>query len=278
MLFILLLSLINSLQVINTTSLPVVLMHGLLSNVEKMNELKLFLTTNFSLTVIVPEIGNGSPNSLFLPLSIQGEMLCNELQTFTILKDGFNFIGVSQGGLLGRYYIEKCNPYNGYQINNFITMVTPHGGVYNKAYSLINMYSPYNMEHYSFTAYWRDPYNYNTYLNVTLLADLNNENINNNINNNINKNKFSSIKNFIMVYSLVDKIVLPPESGKFSTYKKDTMEIIPLEETISYYNLGLNKFMDENRLHVYTTNCAHDEHIDYKCFSTLYNMFQKFCL
>lgn len=249
---------------------PVVLMHGIFSNVEKMNELKQYIT-NFNIIVIVPEIGNGSPNSLNIPLYEQGKMLCEELQTFTILKDGFNFIGISQGGILGRYYIEMCD---GYKVNNFITMVTPHGGVYNKIGSLLKMYEKYAQSYYSFSAYWRDPYNYDEYKTITLLARLNNEIENNG--NFVNKEKFNSINNFIMVYSYNDIVVSPPESGKFSTYSINTMDVIPIEETIMYINLGLDKMIQDNKIHIYKTNCTHEEHVMYKCFISLHEMFDKY--
>jgi len=254
----------------NTDKLPVVLMHGLLSNVENMNQLKDYLITNFELDVIVPEIGDGSSDSVNMALYKQGEILCNELQNYSILQNGFNFIGISQGGILGRYYIEKCN---GYKVNNFITLVTPHGGVYNKLGNLFDMYSEYNIEHRSFASYWRNPFKYDLYLELILLADLNNEG---NINID-NKNNFASINNFVMVYSTVDKIVLPPESGKFSTYQVGTMDIVSLEETSVYVNLGLDKLNETNRLHVYSTNCTHDEHKDFECFKELHDMFEIFC-
>ena len=81
-----------------------------------------------------------------------------------------------------------------------------------------------------------------------------------------------------MVYSTSDKVVLPSESGKFSTYKENTMDIIPIEETTMYYNLGLDKFKDDDRLHIYNTDCEHDEHKEYECFIKLHDMFKKFCL
>ena len=86
----LLLSLINGHNI--SDNLPVVLMHGIISNCNNMNELKLFLEINFNLQVIVPEIGNGIHNSFNLPLNIQGEMLCNDLNSNQLLSNGFNLI------------------------------------------------------------------------------------------------------------------------------------------------------------------------------------------
>jgi palmitoyl-protein thioesterase len=218
----------------NNNKLPVVIMHGLLSNSENMNQLKDFLTNTFNLNVIVIEIGNGAGDSLNMPLDEQGEILCGEIMSKSILKNGFNFIGISQGGILGRYYIQKCNEY---KVNNFITLVTPHGGVYNKINTILDVYGKWYQDHVSIGSYWRDPYRYDTYLMVTLLADMNNEIIT--VNSDMNKKQLSSLNNFIMVYSPIDTVVMPPESGKFSTYKIKSMDVISLEETIMYNNLGL---------------------------------------
>jgi len=255
-----------------SSKLPTVLMHGIISNKNNMNQLKDYLVKEFNINVIVPEIGNGIPNSWNLPLKQQGDMLCEQLNTIDELSNGFNFIGVSQGGILGRYYIEKCD---GYKINNFITLVSPHGGVYKPLVGkIIEMYSDYSQLHYSFSSYWRDPFNYTYYQSIALLADLNSE-----VNNPCpsNRHKMNSINNFVMVYSSNDDIVTPPESSKFSTYMVNTMNVIPLELTVSYETLGLKELIDQNRLAIYKTNCTHDQHKDHSCFSSLHEMFKKYC-
>ena len=254
-------------------ALPVVLMHGILSNKNTMNELKEYLETTFSLNVIVPEIGNGFINSVNIPLNKQGDMLCEELNNNIQLIKGFNYIGMSQGGILGRYYIETCGII---PINNFITLVSPHGGVYNNILYGINMYNKWVQKHYSFSSHWRDPYNYNKYTDTALLAELNNENISNHTKNLINKERFSKLNNFIMTYSPFDKVLSPPESGKFSTYNINSFDVVPLDKSIIYNNLGLNEMNNTGRLHVYTTTCGHDEHNNKKCFIQLYEMFKRF--
>ena len=261
-------------ELINTTpKFPIILMHGILSNQEKMSDLQLFLETSFNLNVIVPEIGNGILNSINVPLNIQGEMLCEELNNNDLLKNGFNFIGVSQGGILGRYYIERCGKY---QVNNFITLVSPHGGIYiEKIAKMFNMYSKSMQEHYSFISYWRDPFNYMKYIDSILLARLNNEV--NSESYNENKARFTSLNNFIMVYSPSDDILHPPESGKFSTYDINSLNTISIEKTHMYDNLGLNELNNSNKIHIYATNCTHSQHKDYICFKQLYNMFEEFC-
>jgi palmitoyl-protein thioesterase len=261
---------------ITTTSydkIPIVLMHGLLSNQESMFELKYYLELQFGVKVFVPEIGNGILNSINMPLYKQGDLLCSELNLNSDLKDGFNFIGISQGGILGRYYVEKCN---GYPVHNLITLVSPHGGVYNKVYAnSINFYGFFAQEHYSFSSYWRDPTQINLYYNQSLLANLNNEVYSKY--SELNKNRMLMLKNFIMVFSTNDSIVLPPESGKFSMYNNSSLNVIPYTDTISYKTLGLDILQNSGRLHIYQTNCSHDDHATYHCFKHLYEMFKTYC-
>ena len=244
------------------SKLPVVLMHGVLSNENKMNELKLYLESEFNLNVIVPEIGNGIIDSLNMPLKTQGELLCTELNLLD-LQNGFNFIGISQGGLLARYYIEKCGNYN---VNNFITLVTPHGGIYNNLIDKI-----IDVDLYSFSSYWRDPYNLDDYKTNVLLAELNNE-VKTPYSKQ-NKNKMINLNNFIMVYSPYDDVLYPPESGKFSTYMDNSLDVISLNATTMYHKLGLCEMESKNKIHIYKTNCSHSQHKDYNCFKQLYNMF-----
>lgn len=273
LLILLFLSFINGIPLYSFNKLPTVLMHGILSNANNMNQLKNYLINEFNINVIVPEIGNGIYNSINLPLETQGKMLCMQLNTYEELSNGFNFIGISQGGILGRYYIEKCN---GYKVNNFITIVTPHGGVYKPGIGkFINLYNEY-ARNLSFSSYWRDPYNYEIYKSTTLLADLNNE-INLTESSNNMKN-FLSIQNFIMVYSENDDIITPPESGKFSMYQVNTLNILSLELIPSFKTLGLDILKYQNKLHIYKTNCTHEEHKEYFCFIHLYNMFQKYLI
>ena len=257
---------------VTQNKLPVVLMHGILSNQERMSDLQLYLETNFNIIVIVPEIGNGIVNSLNMPLYNMGEILCSELNSNILLENGFNFIGISQGGILGRYYIEVCGKY---KVNNFITLVSPHGGVYMKNIGdIIDVYGEYYQEHYSFSSYWRDPYNYNKYREIVLLAHLNNEAYEY---NSMNKERFNSINNFIMVYSSKDEILKPPESGKFSTFAINSMDVLSIEDTTIYKDLGLDKMFDSNKIHIYETNCTHSQHKEYDCFINLHSMFEKYC-
>jgi pimeloyl-ACP methyl ester carboxylesterase len=159
---------------------PVVIMHGILANASNMDEFSNAISTRFNKKVYNMEIGNGSLTSIFTPMNEQLSILCDNIYAIDDLVNGFDFIGMSQGGLLARGYVEKCNKY---PVHNLITLVSPHGGVFEFKFlfniilnKFINMYSPEIQSKISFSNYWRDPMRYLLYLkNSTYLSKLNNE-------------------------------------------------------------------------------------------------------
>jgi palmitoyl-protein thioesterase len=222
---------------------PVVLLHGILSDKSQFSPVKTWLNKNIPNPVYNLEIGNGKVDSIFKPMNWQIEQLCNTIYNIPELKDGFHFIGMSQGGLLARAYVEYCNEY---PVINLITWVSPHGGVYglgNLKISLERVYMASYQNMFSYSGYFKDPYRYSTYLmNSTFLPELNNEllsksnidisNIDRNINDRnidiaINNNfimrnrreNILSLENFVMIWSPNDDVLSPPESGKFGFYK-----------------------------------------------------------
>lgn len=254
---------------------PTVLMHGILANKNNLNDLKEMLEKDFEITVYNLEIGNGATTSLYKPMKTQLEMLCETIYAIDDLKNGFNFIGMSQGGLLARGYVEYCNKY---PVRNLITLVSPNAGVYHTITYSLNFYNPLKQNELSFTNYWRDPYRYELYLeNSTYLAQLNNE-----IPLESEQNNLDVVDNFVMVWSAIDDVVKPPESAKFSMYeiKDNILELVDLFDT-DLYNadfLKLKTMNEQGRLFIHETNCLHSEHRDIKCYEQLYNVFEKYLL
>ena len=65
-------------------------------------------------------------HSIFSDANEQVYRVCEQLKADVRLKDGFNGIGLSQGGLLLRAYIQRCNDP---PVKNFITLGSPHAGI-----------------------------------------------------------------------------------------------------------------------------------------------------
>ena len=258
-------------------SYPTVLMHGVLANKQNMDELKTLLELNFKIPVYNIEIGNGAGTSLFTSMNSQLEILCDTIYKMDELKDGFNFIGMSQGGLLARGYVEYCNKY---PVINLITLASPNGGVYYKTPMADNFYEPLQQSTLSVSNYWRNPYKYDLYLsNSTYLAQLNQEVLSNSI-----QNDLDVVKNFIMIWSSFDEVIMPPESAKFSLQYIDeidgSLKIKDLTDTDIYRSgrLGLKKLNEENRLKIYVTDCTHSQHREPECFHQLKPVFEQYLL
>ena len=259
----------------NKSSLPVVVLHGIASSSENMNEFSDWIKSSFNLDVYNIEIGNGVGTSLFTPMNDQLLMLCDTIYNNNNLKNGFNFIGMSQGGLLARGYVERCN---NYPVNNLITLVSPHGGVYDpdKALKLLNVYSQTTQDQLSFSNYWRDPTKLNEYINeCSYLPYINNEKeYNDQYKENIKK-----LNNFVMVWTPNDEVLGPPESGKFSIYD-DNFNVVSLFDTQLYQNdyIGLKILNENNKLFMFETNCSHVEHRTPVCFDQLYDIMMKYLI
>jgi palmitoyl-protein thioesterase len=225
----------------------------------------------FQRPVFNVEIGNGKQNSLFMPLDKQLALLCETLYAIKELQNGFDFIGMSQGGLLARGYVENCNKY---PVRNLINMVAPNGGVVLP--TTIDMYQPFYQKHLAFSGYWRDPTDLRNYFaNCSYLPGLNNERL-----TDVSpkyKANLLSLANFVVIWSPNDDVLTPPESGKFSVFDEN-YSIIPLEETPMYvYDLlGLRTLAERRQLGIYATNCTHVEHNAPACFDQLYVIFKEY--
>lgn len=262
---------VNELSLMNATDLPIVVLHGVASSVDNMEVFCDWLELSFNRTVYNIEIGNGVQNSLFMPLNKQLNMLCTTLYNMPMLKNGFDFIGMSQGGVLARGYVEKCNKF---PVRNLINLVSPNGGVIQNVD--INMYTPFNQAHLSISGYWRDPLNIETYLQYCLYLPI----INNERETELSavyKKNILSLDNYIVVWSPNDDVINPPESGKFSVYDTN-YDVVPLEITQMYIEdrLGLRSLAEKGRFNTYETNCTHVEHRDPVCFDQLYEIFKNY--
>lgn len=258
---------VNSYPIYTSLDIPVVVLHGVASSAGKMQEFSDWISDTFNRTVYNVEIGNGESTSLYTPLPKQLKMLCDTLYNIDDLRGGFDFIGMSQGGLLARGYVEQCNKF---PVFNLITLVSPHGGV--KSGITANMYSDFFQDHLSVAGYWRDPTELPTYLaKCNYLPILNNERITSI--SETQKTNMVSLINFVTIWSSLDSTVVPYESAKFSFYD-EAYNVIPIRETELYQLdlLGL-KYLDENdSFHSHETNCSHVEHRDPVCYDQLYEI------
>lgn len=251
---------------------PVVMLHGLDGDAENMVDLKNWFETNLSKTVYNIELGDGKKYSVYTPIEEQLKLLDDTIINIPELQNGFDFVGMSQGGLLARAYVQL---YSTFPVYNLISLVAPQGGVYISDVSFINYYSNHMQNGLSFTNYWRDPIKYIEYLaSHNTLSKLNCESEC----NDTMKQRLLKLDNFIMIYSPNDEVLFPPESGKFSMFKafdiKQTVQDV--SETKIYQKLGLDILNSQGKLVIGKTNCTHNEHKMPICFNQLYQILHNY--
>jgi len=259
----------------NMDSLPLVVLHGIESSSREIEPLCDWLELTFNVDVYNIEIGNGKKTSLYSSLHDQLDELCLSIYEMDELSEGFDFIGISQGGLLARGYVERCNSY---PVRNLITFVAPHGGVYwPNVKSSGLMYNDFYQNHLSIASYWRNPKMLETYLTSCSYLPLLNNEFWCDEESPIHRANMRSLSNFVMVWSPMDTILEPPESGKFSFFDED-LKVVPLQETELYKNdsLGLKFLNYLGRLHTFETNCSHVNHRNPECFSQIYDILKRF--
>ena len=237
---------------------PTILIHGIGGNYKDLSQLNNFLQNNGVSTYNI-EIGNGAIDSIFMNINTQCEMFKKQIEKQKI-NGKINIIGVSQGGLIARCYVEKYS-HDVNLVNSLITYGTPHMGIYNEKINL----SPLE--------YWKNPYKYEEYLhNNDFLVFLNNEKWHNDYN--IYKTNIENLNNFLMIWSNIDTVISPKQSAKFEFYNvsnvksNNPLEIVDFKISNTYkYNLiGLKTLDENNKLIVRQFDCKHDDFKMPSCF------------
>jgi palmitoyl-protein thioesterase len=292
--------------------LPIVLLHGITSDTSELINVVNWLQQKLPNKVFNIEIGNGKFNSIFKTMDWQLDQLCMTIYNIPELENGFHFIGMSQGGLLARGYVQRCNRF---PVRNLITWVSPQAGVYgfNEVYfDWSKVYSPFYQTIYSFAGYWKDPFQYDVYLaNATFLPYLNNESPRleqyaaHGFDFYKNKERIESLDNFVMIWSGNDDVISPPQSGRFEFYdivcnKRKTPQCqekinelvekyfdkadpLPVQDFFSSQQfsnnlLGLRTLYETKRLHMLETNCTHSGHKTPLCFPQLEDLTFQFLI
>lgn len=245
------------LAVAASTSLPVVLVHGILSDLHELEPIEQWLHNNGVEKTYRLEIGDGVINSFTWDMNTQLQVLCESIYNFSELSQGFNIIGISQGGLLARGYVENCNIY---PVKNLITLGTPHQGVFYENFNWPNMYSQFQQNHLSFSNYWKDTNRYAEYLQYcAFLPFINNERMHSKFHQ--FRTNMLSLNNFVMVWSEIDGVISPVESCKFEWNDEDQPD---------HYNLlGLTTLKATGRLHILQAPCIHMEYKQMECLGNL---------
>ncbi|ABN66895.2 predicted protein [Scheffersomyces stipitis CBS 6054] len=199
----------------------------------------------------------------------QLDIVCKQLSKVPQLRQGFDIVGFSQGGVFARALVERCSSIS---VSNLITFGAPHNGVSelpmckdandwlckNRNEVLKKSVWFDNVQKYIIPAqYFRTPKDYSSYLKYSnFLADINNERTEVNI---TYKRNLSKLSKFVMVTFDDDTTLIPKDSAGFQDIDAETDAIIPFEQTIIYTRdlLGLQSLHSLGKIDFYSIEGDH---------------------
>ncbi len=241
---------------------PIVFMHGLYSSYKDA----------YGLMEVLLEDHPGQPiyfldinNNLDSFKSLKTQILeVQELIRYTIneypdeFKEGFHFVGHSQGGLISRSVIEESTDFI---IKNYISLAGVQNGEYGNCEILTPFldcskasyifYSKLFRDTLSVAQFWRD-INYTYYLEWNQFLTYMNNEIETNETLKRKKN-FMGIENVYLFASRDDEIIAPWQSSHFGFYAdNDNNTVKPMEEQVIYKKdlFGLKTLDKQGKLHL----------------------------
>lgn len=268
-------SLIHTKEDEDDTPLPLIIWHGLgdsFANDGLMSVAALAEETNpgtFTYIIKLADDGNGdSRASFFGNLTEQIDKVCADLAGHNILSTApaVDALGFSQGGQFLRGYIERCNfP----PVRSLVTFGSPHNGISEfqtcgdtdwlckGAQGLLrwNTWSSYVQSHLVPAQYFRDPLQYDDYLEYSnFLADINNER---ELKNQTYKDNLEKLERFVMYMFEDDTTVVPKESSWFA--EVNGTDVQELKERVLYKEdwLGLKALDKKGALEFKSTEGKH---------------------
>ena len=250
---------------------PIAVFHGIVDSCEMKNTSTLVndLRRDLGVHVECIEIGNGFIDTIMEDLHSQVEEACEKIKANPNFQSKFSILGISQGTLIGRYIIEKCQMKG--QVMRYMSFDGPQMGIGSIPKLtcgtfcdfLVNITAPlfYKMkDRIAPAAYFRYKYDQEYYeLHNTFLKMLNNEN---NEKDEEIKRRFSNLEKVKLIKSKDDSVIVPRDSSWFMFYDIEGKEIVPLEESQFYKEdfIGLRKLNEEGKV---TFATFRDEHVIY---------------
>ncbi len=245
---------------INSASLPVAIFHGISDSCifPGMSRITNFFSTQLGGVYSVCIESGGGPLDWFTSFHFQAEKACEKVKNDPNLQGEFSVVGISQGALIARYIIEKCEMKG--TVKRYVSIGGPQmgvgsfpqctsGAVCETINKLIGygVYTSIAQEVIGPAGYFKDITNFNTYLDYsTFLADLNNEKEKKNENY---KQRFLALEKVVMIKFSQDTMIIPKETAWFQFYNQDK-KVGELEESEFYKNdfIGVKSLHEQKKI------------------------------
>ena len=205
--------------------------------------------------------------------------VCTQLASDPILSSApaINALGLSQGGLFLRAYVQRCNAP---PIQNLVTFGSPHNGIaefFDCSHSSpssawacrsslgllrFGRWSDFVQSRLVPAQYYRDPNELDVYRDRSnFLADINHERTmgDNSKKKKMDKSNLASLNRLVMYMFEDDEAVIPKESAWFAEVNSSTGQVTPLSERPIYTEdwIGLKGLGEAGRLVFRTAPGAH---------------------
>ena len=253
--FILILCLIS----LSYTIYPIAVFHGIVDSCSMRNTSILVndLKNDLGVHVECIEVGNGFWDSVMKPMYQQVEFACESIKSNPNFQGKFNVLGISQGTLIGRYIVEKCQM-NG-QVVRYLSFDGPQMGVgYVPKIDcgtfcdwILNLTVPLAYKFQDTIA----PMGYLKYRNDRSYYDehdvflkmLNNDY---EVKDPEIIRRFTALEKAKFIKAKRDSVIVPRDSSWFEFYDYDGKTIVPLEESDFYINdyIGLRKLDEQGKV------------------------------
>ena len=237
---------------------PIAVFHGIVDNCNMKNTSMLVndLRRDLGVHVECIEVGNGFWDSVFMPIMKQVEYACNQIKSNPNFQGKFNVLGISQGTLIGRYIIEKCDMKG--QVVRYFSLDGPHMGIGSVQKLTCGIYCDFLnnitaplayklMDKIGPLGYYKYRYDQETYRKQNkFLKMINNEN---DEKDEEVYRRFSSLEKVKFIKGHHDTVITPRDSSWFEFYDKEGREIVPLKESDFYKqdNIWLRKLVEEGK-------------------------------
>ena len=240
------------------TIYPIAVFHGLLDSCSMkytsllVNELK----SDLGVYVECIEVGNGSSDSLMKSMYEQVELACESIKENPNFQGKFNILGISQGTLIGRYIVEKCQMEG--QVVRYLSFDGPQMGIGSMPKMMCGSYCDMIMNLGALAYNFQDiiaPMGYFKNRNDTSYYDKHDMFIKM-LNNDYKVkdqeiiDRFSALEKVKLIKAKRDSVIVPKESSWFEFYDKKGENIVPLKESDFYINdyIGLRKLDEEGKV------------------------------